>query len=151
MPASTTMALRSAPLASPVILAISIRSTSGSFLILSAWICRILSLPSADGHGYLDDSVKASRPQQSRIEDIYPVGRSYYLDVTACPETVHLSQKLHHRPVDLGAASGTIVGSDAAYGVDLIDEYDAWGLLASHLEDVANELCSFANELVDQL
>ncbi len=40
------------------------------------------------------------------------------------------------------------MGSNASYSIDFVYEYDAWCLLARHLEDIANELSALTYELV---
>ncbi len=84
-----------------------------------------------------DLPVEPARAKQGRVQDFRPVGGSHDHDAHARVETVHLRQQLVESLFAFVVGDdGSGAGSPAADGVDLVDEDDGRGPLASLLKQV---------------
>ncbi len=97
-----------------------------------------------------DDPVEPAGAQKGRIQHIDPVGRRHDPDVAAVPEPVHLGEKLHQRPLDLGAPGGPVVGAHTPDRIDLVDEDDRRSALPGEDEEFTHELRALSDVLVDE-
>mmetsp|Transcript_19631 Transcript_19631/g.47518 ORF Transcript_19631/g.47518 Transcript_19631/m.47518 type:complete len:362 (-) Transcript_19631:881-1966(-) len=87
-----------------------------------------------------DLTIESPRTQQSRVQDVDPVSTSQHHDIRLGGEPIHLHEQLVQRVLTLIIATPaeSALTTLAAHGVDLIDEDDRRGLLASLLKQVAH-------------
>ena len=90
------------------------------------------------GHIHRHTAVKAAGPQQRRVENVGPVGRSDDNDVRISIEAVHLDEDLVERLLALVVRAAQAGATMAAHGVDLVDKNDTRGILLGLLEEVAH-------------
>ena len=99
----------------------------------------------------IDLTVKASRTEQRRIQNVLTVGRRDDDDTFVGAEAVHLNQQLVERLLALvvsAAQSGASVASDR---VDLVDEHDGRRVLLRLFEQVAHARCADTDIQLDEV
>ena len=99
----------------------------------------------------LDLPVNPSRPDESGVEGLDPVGGHDNLDVTAGVEAVELIEQLQHSSLDLPLAAAVAVIPLGANGVNLVNEDDAGAVLLGHTEQLPDKLGAVSKILLDQL
>src|ERR1700674_3211626 len=100
----------------------------------------------------LDPAIEPARTQQSRVENIRPVGCRDDDDALALLEAVHLDQQLVKCLLALVVATDAhIAGPLSADGVDLVHEDDARRNLLRLFEKVANSSGTDADEHLHEL
>ena len=82
--------------------------------------------------------VEAARAQQRGVEHIRPVGGGDDDDTFLSVEAVHLDEQRVECLLAFIVSTAQPVAARASYGVDLIDEHQAWRALAGLLEHVAH-------------
>ena len=96
-------------------------------------------------------AVETAGAQQSRVEDVGPVGGRHYDNADVGIEAVHLDQDLVERLLALvmnGAQTGAAL---AAYSVDFVYEDDAGGVVLGLIEEVAHARSTHADEHLHEL
>ena len=91
-------------------------------------------------------TVKASRSQQSRIQDIRTVCRGQNDDTGILSESVHLNQQLIQRLLPLVVAAAQSGASLTSHRVDLVDKHDAGRIFLGLLEQVSDTGCTDADK-----
>lgn len=109
------------------------------------------SLASVSEIGELDLSVQSSRTEKSWIEGIGSVGGHDDLDVGSLIEPIHLVEQLQQNSLHFSVGTSLGVESLCGNSVDLVDEDDRWGILASHAEYIANHTGTFSQVLLYEL
>ena len=99
----------------------------------------------------IDLPVKAAGAQQSRVENIGPVGRCDHDHPEIGFEAVHLHQHLVEGLLALIVAAAQTGTAMAAHGVDFVDEDDARRMLFRVLEHVAHTSRAHADEHFDEV
>ena len=97
-------------------------------------------------------TVEATGAHKRLVEYIGAVGSSEQDDATVGAEAVHLGEELVEGILALvvGAEVG-IATTSTAYGVDLVDEYDAGGFLLGLTEEVADTRGTDADKHLDEV
>src|SRR5205085_5026438 len=93
-----------------------------------------------------DAPVETARTEQSRIENVGPVGGRDEDDALVGLEAVHLDEELVQRLLALVVTAAEASAAVAADGVDLVDEDDAGSVLLALLEEVAHAGSAHADE-----
>jgi hypothetical protein len=88
------------------------------------------------GQRDLHRPVEAARPQQGRVEDLGPVGRSHDHHVGTWLESIHVGQELVEGLLALVVRAEPTGATAASDGIDLIDEDDRRGVLAGVGEEI---------------
>src|SRR5260370_40666035 len=86
------------------------------------------------GHDHL--AVEPTGPQQSRGEHIRPVGCGNQDDTLIRLEAVHLDEQLVQGLLALVIAAAEAGAAMPAYGIDLVDKYNARCILLALLEHI---------------
>ena len=81
-------------------------------------------------------AVEASRPEQSRVQNIRPVGGGQHYDVVVGLEPVHFHQDLVQGLLPLVVASAQASPAVTPYSVDFVDEHYAGGIPLGLVEEV---------------
>ncbi|MNL16211.1 hypothetical protein D3C87_1372410 [compost metagenome] len=102
------------------------------------------------GQPHVDLAVEAARPQQGRVERLLEVGRSDGDHVGVAAEAVQLDQELVEGVVALLAAE-LVAAARAPQRVDLVDEHDGGGVLASLLVEGADPAGAHPHEDLDEV
>src|SRR5207237_276866 len=98
-----------------------------------------------------DAPVETARTEQSRIENVGPVGGRDEDDALVGLEAVHLDEELVQRLLALVVTAAEPCAAVAADGVDLVDEDDAGSVLLALLEEVAHAGSAHADEHLDDV
>ena len=103
--------------------------------------------------GNVDDdlAVEATRPQEGRVQDVGPVGRTEHDDPERAGEAVHLDEQLVEGLLTLVVAATHAGATLAASGVELVDEDDAGGELARLAEQVPHASGAHADQRLHEL
>src|SRR5260221_13346604 len=103
--------------------------------------------------GAVDDDppIEAARSQQRGIEHVRTVGRRDEAHALVRLETVHFDKELIERLLPFIVPAPKPGPSLPADGVDLIDEYDAGGVLLGLLEQVADAGGPDADEHLNEI
>ena len=96
-------------------------------------------------------SVKTSRPQKRRIQDVRSVGRRQYYDTRILCESVHLHQKLIESLLTLIVASSDTGSSLTAYCVNLVDKHYARRVFLRLIEQVSHPGSSDSDKHLDKI
>jgi hypothetical protein len=112
-----------------------------------------MRLPRQDGEALFevrerhhDLAVEAARTQQSRVQDVGPIGGGDDDDALGRVEPVHLREHLVERLLAFVVPAAEAGAPLAADRVDLVDEDDGRRLLAGRLEQVADPAGADADE-----
>ena len=93
-----------------------------------------------------DAAVETSGAQQSRVEDIRPVGGGHYDHVGIRIEAVHLDQHLIESLFALIVRTAQAGAALATYGINLINKYDAGRVALGLIEQVTHPAGSNTHE-----
>ncbi len=85
-----------------------------------------------------DLTVKSSRPQQGGIQNIRTIGGSQNNDAAVFCKSVHFNQQLVKRLFPFIVAAAQAGSSFSAYGIDLIDKYDARSVFLRLLKEISH-------------
>ena len=99
----------------------------------------------------LDLPVNPSRPDESGVEGLDPVGGHDDLHITSGVEAVQLVEELQHCPLDLPLAPAVALVPLSAHSVDLVDEDDAGRVFLGYTEELSDQLGAVTEVLLDQL
>ena len=95
-----------------------------------------------------DELVESAWSKQGGIYHIGAVGRAHYRDVPQSFDAVHRCEKLGYHPLPGGAVTASAHGRD---GIELVEEYDAWGHLLGAFEYLADRPLALAQPFAGHL
>ena len=93
---------------------------------------------------YIDLTVKASRTQQCRIQNILTVGCCNDNDAFICTKAIHLNQQLVQRLFPFIMSAAKACTSVASHCVNFVDEYNRRGIFLCLIEQVTDTGCTHA-------
>merc|ERR1719421_651036 len=103
------------------------------------------------GRGKFDLAVDASGADEGRVQRLDVVGRQDHLDVSVSIKSVELVEQLEHGALDLTLATAGRIVPFGADRIDLINEDNSGCVLLRHTEQLAHQLRSVSQVLLDEL
>ena len=82
-------------------------------------------------------AIDSTRSDQRRVEGFDLVRGHDHLDVATVIESIKLIEKLEHGSLDFTFAARCGFITFGAYGIDLVDEDNGWGMIGSDLVRVS--------------
>lgn len=96
-------------------------------------------------------SIDTTRTNERRIQRLDSVRRHDDLHLSACIESIELVEQLKHGALNLSLAAAAAIISLGSHRIDLVDEHDGGRMLVRNAEQLAHQLRTVAQVLLDQL
>ena len=110
-----------------------------SLLLKAACLAREDLLSALDvGKVYVNFSVKTTRTEQSRVQNVVAVGCRHYDDAMVFVKAVHRNKNLVEGLFSLVVSTAKTCATATAYGVDFVDEDDTGLVFLRYFKEVAH-------------